>query len=70
MLRIYRLNAGTISDRLPGCSKGVGKGIPYAVFFVVRVEEIVVISCMHTRRNPKRWHGRREPSLVHNNAPR
>ncbi|MGH9656103.1 MAG: type II toxin-antitoxin system RelE/ParE family toxin [Bryobacteraceae bacterium] len=28
---------------------------PYGIFFRVETDRIVVIACMHGRRNPKRW---------------
>ena len=32
---------------------------PYGLFFKVESSRIVVIACMHGRRNPKRWKVRR-----------
>jgi plasmid stabilization system protein ParE len=34
-------------------------GFPYALFFVLRGGAVRVTACMHTRRDPKRWRGRR-----------
>lgn len=31
---------------------------PYAVYFVVDEERIVVLSVFHAKRNPRRWQGR------------
>ena len=31
------------------------KRFPYGVFFKVESHRIVVIACMHGRRNPRRW---------------
>jgi plasmid stabilization system protein ParE len=31
---------------------------PYALFYVVGVEVIEVIGCIHTRRHPRRWRPR------------
>jgi len=31
---------------------------PYAIFYRVVGERIVVAACMHARRNPTRWRGR------------
>jgi plasmid stabilization system protein ParE len=31
---------------------------PYAVFFVVEAEELVVIAVLHQRRDPDTWRGR------------
>jgi plasmid stabilization system protein ParE len=31
---------------------------PYGIFFEVQEERIVVIACMHGRRDPKRWQAR------------
>lgn len=35
------------------------KRFPYSLFFKVESNRIVVIACMHGRRNPKRWQLRR-----------
>jgi toxin ParE1/3/4 len=35
------------------------KRFPYGLFFKVESNRIVVIACMHGRRNPKRWKVRR-----------
>jgi hypothetical protein len=35
------------------------KRFPYSLFFKVESNRIVVIACMHGRRNPKRWKVRR-----------
>jgi plasmid stabilization system protein ParE len=32
---------------------------PYGILYRVRAEEIVVVACMHARRDPKRWRDRR-----------
>ena len=32
---------------------------PYAIYFVVDADQISVIACIHTRRNPRRWQSRR-----------
>jgi plasmid stabilization system protein ParE len=32
---------------------------PYAVIYTVAEDEVVVLACMHGRRNPKRWQNRR-----------
>jgi plasmid stabilization system protein ParE len=31
------------------------KRFPYAVFFIVEPDRVVVLSCMHHRRNPANW---------------
>jgi plasmid stabilization system protein ParE len=31
---------------------------PYAVFFRIHGETVVVLACMHGRRDPSRWKGR------------
>jgi len=31
---------------------------PYALYFRICGETIIVIACMHGRRNPRRWKGR------------
>jgi plasmid stabilization system protein ParE len=31
---------------------------PYAIFFEVQEQRIVVIACFHGRRNPRRWQSR------------
>ena len=31
---------------------------PYAIFFRLYDETVIVIACMHGRRDPKRWKGR------------
>ena len=31
---------------------------PYAIYFRIYDEAIVVVACMHGRRNPRRWHAR------------
>jgi plasmid stabilization system protein ParE len=35
------------------------KRFPYGLFFKVESHRIVVVACMHGRRNPKRWTIRR-----------
>ena len=32
--------------------------IPYAIFYRLYDEAIIVMACMHGRRDPKRWNGR------------
>jgi hypothetical protein len=32
---------------------------PYAVSFRARPAEIVIVTCTHHRRHPRRWQGRR-----------
>jgi plasmid stabilization system protein ParE len=32
---------------------------PYAVYFRIYGDIVVVVACMHGRRNPRRWQGRR-----------
>ena len=34
------------------------KRFPYAVYFVLRAESVIIIGCMHTHRDPKRWQRR------------
>jgi len=31
---------------------------PYAIFYCLYDETVIVIACMHGRRDPKRWKGR------------
>jgi toxin ParE1/3/4 len=33
--------------------------IPYAVFFRVAGDQVIVLACIHTSRSPRRWRGRR-----------
>lgn len=39
----------------PDVRLAVLKRFPYLVFFVLDPEEIVVLACLHSRRNPRRW---------------
>lgn len=39
--------------------RGLVRRFPYAVFYRVVGEQVVVVACMHARRNPNRWRGRR-----------
>jgi plasmid stabilization system protein ParE len=39
----------------PGVRLAVLKRFPYLVFFVLDPEEIIVLACLHSRRNPRRW---------------
>ena len=32
---------------------------PYALIYTVAVDEVVILACMHGRRDPKRWQSRR-----------
>lgn len=32
---------------------------PYGLLYRVTEDEIVVVACMHSRRHPRRWQGRR-----------
>jgi plasmid stabilization system protein ParE len=34
------------------------KVFPYALFFVIDDDALLVIACFHSRRNPKRWQSR------------
>jgi len=34
------------------------EGFPYALFYVIRGQNIHVISCFHTSRNPRAWRDR------------
>jgi toxin ParE1/3/4 len=34
------------------------RDFPYALFYVVTGEDVNVIACFHTSRDPKRWQGR------------
>ena len=34
------------------------RGFPYALLYVVSEQEVNVIACMHTSRDPRRWQGR------------
>jgi len=34
------------------------KRFPYAVYFVLREDSLIVVGCTHTRRDPKRWQRR------------
>ena len=38
--------------------RAVLRRFPYSVFYVLTEDEIVVVGCMHGRRNPKRWQDR------------
>ena len=31
---------------------------PYAVFYLLRDDAVIVIACLHGRRHPRRWQGR------------
>ena len=33
---------------------------PYGIFYRIYGNEIVVVACLHARRNPKKWQGRAE----------
>lgn len=33
---------------------------PYAIFFIVRNDSVIVLAVMHARRDPAQWHGRQE----------
>lgn len=33
-------------------------GFPYGVLYTVSADEIVILSCFHGRRDPKRWQSR------------
>ncbi len=39
----------------PPVRRALIRGFPYAVFYEVKAEEIVVLSCIHERRSPDRW---------------
>lgn len=39
--------------------KAVLTRFPYLILFRAREDEVVVISCIHGRRDPKRWQNRR-----------
>ncbi|MEQ1857113.1 MAG: type II toxin-antitoxin system RelE/ParE family toxin [Longimicrobiales bacterium] len=39
--------------------KAVLTRFPYLILFRATSDEVVVTSCVHGRRNPKRWQGRR-----------
>jgi plasmid stabilization system protein ParE len=32
---------------------------PYALIYTAAVDEVVILACMHGRRDPKRWQSRR-----------
>jgi len=34
------------------------KLFPYALFYVVDGDELLVIACFHSRRDPRRWQSR------------
>ena len=34
------------------------KRFPYAIYFVLRNGSVIIIGCMHTHRDPKRWQRR------------
>ena len=38
--------------------RGLLRRFPYAIYFRVYGETIVVVACMHGRRNPRRWQAR------------
>jgi len=48
--------------RYPAVHKGVRRALmrrfPYAVYFVVDDATVIVIACMHVRRDPRRWKAR------------
>jgi plasmid stabilization system protein ParE len=37
---------------------GLGK-FPYGLIYIVSDDEIIVVSCFHGSRNPRRWKGRK-----------
>ena len=49
-------------DRFPIVEGEIRKTLlhrfPYVVLFSIRGDEVVVISCFHTRRDPKHWSDR------------
>jgi len=34
------------------------KGFPYGLFYVATDEQVTVLACFHSSRDPKRWQGR------------
>jgi len=42
----------------PPLRRGLLRRFPYAIFYRVTADEIVVVSCFHVRRNPRAWRGR------------
>jgi len=43
----------------PPLRRALLRHFPYAVFYRVSDDEIVIVSCFHVRRNPKVWRQRR-----------
>lgn len=37
----------------------VPERFPYALFYRVHGDTVVVVACMHAKRDPRRWQGRR-----------
>lgn len=31
---------------------------PYAIFYIIEADRIIVLACFHARRNPKQWQAR------------
>jgi plasmid stabilization system protein ParE len=52
-----------------GTRRALVPGFPYAVFFLVRDEAIVVVAVLHTKRDPDNWR-LREPAPGYGGASR
>ena len=42
-----------------GTRRALLQRFPYGVFYRVIEDQVVVVACMHAKRNPKRWRARR-----------
>jgi plasmid stabilization system protein ParE len=41
-----------------GVRRALLRRFPYAVFYRFHGDSVIVVACMHGRRDPKRWQGR------------
>jgi plasmid stabilization system protein ParE len=50
-------------DRFPVVHRDIRRAVlgrfPYSIFYRVKAQHVIVISCFHSRRNPKLWRSRR-----------
>jgi len=57
-LRAIEANPASYAVGYRNTRRGLVRRFPYAVFCRVMGEHVVVVACMHARRNPRQWRRR------------
>ena len=43
---------------IPGVRRAAMRRFPYSIIYAMEMEDILIVACIHGRRDPKRWQAR------------